>query len=92
MFLRRFMYQREGKITREMAQHQPRLGATTWCMSRYTQSSGTIHERYTNLVKGNKHEGLILVGEINRIFKRMGMEVTVYYFFHGYFVGVEFLA
>ena len=36
--------------------------------------------------------GFILVGDINRSFQGKGVELPVYYFFHGYFVGVELLA
>ena len=45
-----------------------------------------------NCPKGHKIESLILVGDSNRILRRKGVEVQVYYFFHGDFVDVEFLA
>ena len=73
-----------------MAQLQPVIGVTEWCRSSYIHPSGTIHKRYTNLPKVHKLEGLILVGESNRILCRKGVELSVHYFFHGYSVDVEF--
>ena len=90
IFLCRFMYQRAGNIARDMAQLRTGIGDTAWCMSSYIRPSGAIHERYTNNPKRNKLEGLILVWESNRSLWRKGVEVPVYYFFHGDFSGVEF--
>ena len=52
MLLCWFMYQRAGKITRDMPQLQTGLGATARCMSRYIHPIRTIRERYTNWPKG----------------------------------------
>ena len=45
-----------------------------------------------NHPKGHKLEGLILVGDRNRILRRKGVEVPVYYFFHRDFVDDKFFA
>ena len=42
-----------------------------------------------NRPKGQKLEGLILVGESNRRLWRKGVEALVYYLFHGYSLDVE---
>ena len=83
------MYQRAGKIAREMPQLQPVLGATAWCMSMYIHPRGPIRKRYKNLPKGHKLEGLVLVWESNRILQRRGVESPVYYFFYGDFPDVD---
>ena len=75
-----------------MAQLRPGLGATAWCMSRYIHPSGPIRKRYSNRTKGHKLEGLVLVGESNRSLRRKGVEETVYSFFGGDFVSVDFFA
>ena len=61
-------------------------------MSRYIHLSVTTRERYINLPKGHKLEGLILVGESNRTLQGKGVEVPVYYLFHGDLPDVELFA
>ena len=62
-------------------------------MPRYIHPSGPIHNRYTNLSKGHKLGGVILVGGGGgRSLRSKGVEVPVYYLFHGYFPDVEFFA
>ena len=61
-------------------------------MSRYIHPGRPICERYTNLLKGHKFEGLILVGERNMILRRKGVTLPVYYLFYGDLPDVEFFA
>ena len=61
-------------------------------MSWYIHPGGTIRKRYTNLPKGNNIESLLLVGGRNRSVSSKGVELRVYYFFHGEFVDVDFFA
>ena len=58
----------------------------------YTHPGRVIRERYTNRQKGQTLEGLVLVGDINVILMRKGVELIVYYFFHGEFSDIEFFA
>ena len=62
----------------------------TWCVLRYIYPRGTIRDRCMNIPKVNKLEGFILVGEGNKSLQRKGVEVPVYYFFCGDFIGVDF--
>ena len=61
-------------------------------MSWYIHPGGTIRKRYTNLPKGNNIESLLLVGDRNRSVSSKGVELIVYYFFHGEFSDIEFFA
>ena len=61
-------------------------------MSRYICPRVPIRERYIHHPKGHFLEGLILVGESNRSLRMKGVEVPVYYFFHGDFPDVEFFS
>ena len=61
-------------------------------MSRYTHHGETICKISTNHPKGQKLDILTWVGESNRILRRNGVELSVYYFFHGDFVDVKLLA